>query len=125
MRGVEVETNARLAQNIGTAGDRLSFAGSLGYLDGKYLSFITNIPVPGSVPARSVPTDVAAHRKIQNTPKWTMSGTLDYNTPLAGGHLDANTTVSYRSASQQFEISTPFLDQPGYALWDANLIWRS
>jgi iron complex outermembrane receptor protein len=68
---------------------------------------------------------VSAFRKIQNTPKWTMSGTLDYSTPLAGGHLDANTTLSYRSASQQFEISTPFLDQPAYALWDANLIWRS
>ena len=92
--------------------------GSLGYLDGKYLQFITQIAGRG-------PVDVSANRKIQNTPKWTMSGTLDYNTPLAGGHLDANTTVAYRSASQQFEISVPFLDQPAYALWDANLIWRS
>ncbi|MFL6759243.1 TonB-dependent receptor [Sphingomonas sp.] len=125
MRGVEIETNARLAQDVATPGDRLSFAGSLGYLDGKYLSFITNLPVPGAVPARSVPTDVAAHRKLQNTPKWTLSGTMDYSTPLSSGHLDANTTVAYRSASQQFEISTPFLDQPGYALWDANIIWRS
>jgi iron complex outermembrane recepter protein len=117
MRGAEIEANARLAQNLATAGDRFSFAGSLGYLDGKYLTYIANIS--------NHPTDVAANRKIQNTPKWTLSGTLDYDAPAWGGHLDANTTVSYRSFSQQFEISTPFLDQPGYALWDANIIWRS
>ena len=116
MRGIEIETNARLGENLATQGDRFSFAGSLGYLDGKYLKYITNI---------GGPVDVAKNRKIQNTPKWTLSGTLDYDTPAWGGHLDMNTTVAYRSAAQQFEISTPFLDQPGYALWDANLIWRS
>jgi iron complex outermembrane receptor protein len=116
MRGIEIETNARLGENLATQGDRFSFAGSLGYLDGKYLKYITNI---------GGPVDVAKNRKIQNTPKWTLSGTLDYDTPAWGGHLDMNTTIAYRSAAQQFEISTPFLDQPGYALWDANLIWRS
>jgi iron complex outermembrane receptor protein len=118
MRGVEVEANARLAQDFATQGDRLTFAGSLGYLDGKYLQFITQIAGVG-------PVDVAGNRKIQNTPKWTMSGTLDYSTPAWGGNLDANTTVAYRSFSQQFEIASPFLDQPGYALWDANILWRS
>ena len=118
MRGVEIETNARLAQNFATPGDRLSFAGSLGYLDGKYLQFITQVAGKG-------PTDVSSSRKIQNTPKWTMSGTLDYDTPLAGGRLDANTTIAYRSAAQQFEFAIPYLDQPAYALWDANLVWRS
>jgi iron complex outermembrane receptor protein len=118
MRGVEIEANARLAQDLATKGDRFSFAGSLGYLDGKYLQYITQIAGVG-------PVDVANNRKIQNTPKWTLSGTLDYDTPAWGGHLDANTTVSYRSFSQQFELASPFLDQPGYALWDANLLWRS
>jgi iron complex outermembrane recepter protein len=118
MRGFEIETNARLAQDIGTPGDRFSFAGSLGYLDGKYLTYITQIAGRG-------PVDVANNRKIQNTPKWTASGTLDYSTPAWGGHLDANTTLAYRSSAQQFELATPFLDQPGYALWDANLVWRS
>ena len=55
----------------------------------------------------------------------TLSGSVDYDTPLAGGRLNANTTLSYRSASQQFEIKSPGLDQPGFALWDANLLWRS
>ena len=118
LRGAELEANARLAQDLATRGDRLSFAGSLGYLDGKYLKFITQVAGVG-------PTDVSSSRKIQNTPKWTMSGTLDYDTPAWGGHLDANTTLSYRSFARQFEYSIPYLDQPGYALWDANLVWRS
>jgi iron complex outermembrane receptor protein len=41
------------------------------------------------------------------------------------GRLNLNTTVSYRSKSQQFELRSPGLDQGGFALWDANLIWRS
>ncbi len=115
-RGVEVETHVRLAENMGTIGDRLSFAGSLGYLDAKYREFITNI---------GGPVDVADNREIQNTPKWTMSGSLDYETPLASGRLNANTTLSYRSKTQQFELATPGLDQKGFALLDANIVWRS
>ena len=76
-----------------------------------------------TIPAPQV--DLAAFRKIQNTPKWTLSGTLDYDTPMAGGRLDLNTTLSYRSSSQPFEVRSPGLDQPGFALWDANLVWRS
>ena len=117
-RGAELETNFRAAENIAAAGDRLNLSGTVGYLDAKYLQFITNIPGVG-------PVDVANDRKIQNTPKWTLSGSLDYDTPAFGGRLDLNTTVSYRSSSQQFEIHTPLLDQPGFALWDANLVWRS
>jgi iron complex outermembrane receptor protein len=115
-RGVELETNWRMAQDLAIAGDRLTWAGTLGYLDAKYLQFITNI---------GGPVDVANNRKIQNTPKWTLSGSLDYDTPAFGGRLDLNTTVSYRSKSQQFELRTPMLDQKGFALWDANIVWRS
>ena len=73
-----------------------------------------------------MPTDVADLREVQNTPKWTMSGTLDYLVPLGnGGDLSASTTLSYRSKTYQFESPSPFLDQPGYALMDANLVWTS
>ena len=116
-RGAELETNWRMASNLVNAGDRLSFAGTVGFLDAKYLQFITNIG--------GKPVDVAKFRKIQNTPKWTLSGSLDYETPMAGGRLDLNSTVSYRSKSQQFELATPLLDQKGFSLWDANLVWRS
>jgi len=117
-RGFEFEGNARLAEDMAVAGDRLNLAAMLGYLDAKYREFITNIPGLG-------PVDVADFRRIQNTPKWTASGSLDYSTPAWGGRLYANTTLSYRSKTQQFELRTPMLDQPGFALWDANLLWRS
>ena len=125
-RGVELETNARVANDLAVGGDRLNVAGTLGYLDAEYLEFLTVVTrnQQGQViPATEV--DVADFRKIQNTPKWTLSGSLDYDVPVAGGRLNANTTLSYRSKSQQFEIATPGLDQKGFALWDANLVWRS
>ena len=34
-----------------------------------------------------------------------------------------STTVSYRSKTQQFEYPSPYLDQKGYALWDASLVY--
>jgi iron complex outermembrane receptor protein len=125
-RGVELETNLRAAQDMMASGDRLNLAGTLGYLDAKYLSFLTvvNRNINGA-PITPVQVDVANFRKIQNTPKWTLSGSIDYDTPAFGGRLNLNSTLSYRSSSQQFELRSPGLDQPGFALWDANLVWRS
>jgi iron complex outermembrane receptor protein len=117
-RGAELETNLAVAEDFASAGDRLNMTGSVGYLDAKFLKYITNIPGQG-------PVDVADFRKVQNTPKWTLSGGLDYDTPAWGGRLNASTSVSYRSKSQQFELAIPELDQKGYALLDANLVWRS
>jgi iron complex outermembrane receptor protein len=117
-RGAELETNLALAEDLAAAGDRLNVTGSVGYLDAKFLEYITNIPGEG-------PVDVADFRKIQNTPKWTLSGGVDYDTPAMGGRLNANAQVSYRSKTQQFELAIPELDQKGYALLDANLVWRS
>ena len=115
-KGFEAEAVATLfrADN----GSRLNFAGTLGYLDAQYDQFITNVAGKG-------PVDVADFRRIQNTPKWTLSGTLDYSTPVAGGQLSASTTLSYRSKTYQFETPSPFLDQKGYALLDAHLTWTS
>jgi iron complex outermembrane receptor protein len=125
-RGVEVESNLRIAEDIAAVGDRFNFAGTLGYLDAKYREFFTMMTVDqngDTIPPTLI--NMAPFRHIQNTPKWTASGSLDYNTPAWGGRLDANTTLSYRSKSQQFETAIPGLDQKGFALWDANLVWRS
>jgi iron complex outermembrane receptor protein len=127
-KGIETEVLATLFRGAG--GSRLNFGGTLGYLDAQYDEFITNVanftetgaPAAGTA-AR--PVDVADFRRIQNTPKWTMSGTLDYLTQMAGGDLNASATLSYRSKTFQFETPSPFLDQPGYALLDANLVWTS
>jgi iron complex outermembrane receptor protein len=72
-----------------------------------------------------VPTDVAAFRNFQNTPKYTASATLDYNTPFAGGLLDLSSTVSHRSKTYQFEIPNPYLDQNGFTLVDANIVYTA
>ncbi|MGH6705470.1 MAG: TonB-dependent receptor [Sphingomicrobium sp.] len=111
IRGVEFEGDARLFGNPG--GSRMNFGWSLGYLDAKFKEYIG----AGNV-------DFADDRKIQNTPKWTASGTLRYATPLAGGDLFLQSTLSYRSKSQQFELRTPGLDQKGYSLLDASILYE-
>ncbi len=66
---------------------------------------------------------MADFREIQNTPKWTGSGTLDYTTPLGGGDLNLNTTLSYRSKTQQFEIPEPVSStRRAMRCWDASLV---
>ena len=125
-KGLEVETSLRAGENLLTAGDRFNISGTLGYLDAKFKEFLSIVAfAPDGTPVTPVEVNLADFRKVQNTPKWTLSGTLDYGTPLAGGRLDMNTTLSYRSSSQQFEIAIPFLDQRGFALLDANIVWRS
>ena len=110
IRGVELEGTARLFGNPGS--QRLNFGWSLGYLDADFKEYID---------ARGV--DVADNRRIQNTPKWTGSGTLAYTAPLYEGELNLSSTLSYRSKSQQFELRTPMLDQGGFALLDASAVY--
>ncbi|AXB75605.1 TonB-dependent receptor [Novosphingobium sp. P6W] len=116
-RGFELEANARLAQDMMAAGDRLSLSGSLGYINAKYKEYIANIG--------GVPTDVAANRDVQNTPKWTTSATLAYTAPVGEGDVSFSSTYSYRSKTHQFEIPNPYLDQKGYGLVDASLVYSA
>ncbi len=116
-QGLELEANAKLARDFAMAGDTLTFGYSLGYIDAKFLKYITNIA--------STPTDVSAFRNVQNTPKWTLSGSLAYDAPVGSGRINLNTTVSWRSKTFQFELPNPFIDQNGYGLWDASLVYRS
>jgi iron complex outermembrane receptor protein len=128
-QGVEVEANWAIAEDLATSGDRLNFVGSLGYLDAEYREFISAVnrrPDGTVIPAADiVPVDMADFRKVQNTPKWTLSGGFNYDTPLSSGRLNFNTNLSYRSKSQQFEIAAPGIDENGFALLDASLVWRS
>lgn len=114
-QGFEGEASLRAARDLATAGDRLTLSGTLGYIDAKFREYITLV--------NGAPTDVAEFREVQNTPKWTSSATLAYAAPIGTGSVDASTTWSYRSKTFQFEIPNPFLDQPGYSLFDANLVY--
>ncbi|MBB4837783.1 iron complex outermembrane receptor protein [Sphingomonas kyeonggiensis] len=112
IKGIELETNAVLARGFAGPGSSFFFNGALGYIDAKYKRFIGPTGV-----------DVSAVRVFQNTPDWTLAGTLGATLPVASGDLSATTTVSYRGLTHQFETASPFLDQPGYTLLDAHLVY--
>ena len=112
MWGTEVEANAILVRGFAGAGSNIYLNGTLGYIDPKYKTFIG-----------PTGTDVADARDFQNTPHWTTSGTLGTGLPVESGTLTASTTVSYRSLTHQFEYASPFLDQKGYTLLDANVVY--
>ena len=114
MKGVEFESTATLARDFAGSGSAITLGGTLGYIDAKYLRFID-----------AFNNDVANIRAIQNTPKWTGSATLGASFAAASGMINASSTLSFRSKTNQFEVPSPFLDQKGYSLWDANLVWTS
>ncbi|RYE04252.1 MAG: TonB-dependent receptor [Sphingomonadales bacterium] len=112
IKGIELETNAVLARGFAGPGSNFTFTGTLGYMDAKYKRFIGPTGV-----------DVSAVRVFQNTPKWNMSGTIGAALPMGDGNLNMSATASYRSLTHQFETASPFLDQPGYTLFDAHLTY--
>jgi iron complex outermembrane recepter protein len=109
LQGFEAEGRLRLGG--------LTLTGAVGYIDAKYLTYITNIA--------AVPTDVAAFRHVQNTPAWTGSASAAYSVPVGGGRVDLGAGISWKSKTFQFEVANPFLDQPAYALVDASLVYHS
>ena len=109
-QGFEAEANARI-------GGGFSLSGTLGYIDAKFLEYVSLI--------NGRATNVAQFRRVQNTPEFTSSATAAYTTPIGEGRIDASATWSYRSKTYQFEIPNPFIDQPGYSLFDANLVYRA
>ncbi len=113
IRGIEFEGSLNF-RDVGMTGGRLTLGVTAGYIDAAYRRFIDSRGV-----------DVASRRAFQNTPEFNGSATLGYSAPVARGELVASTTVSYRSRTQQFELANALLDQPGYALWDANLVWNA
>ena len=50
---------------------------------------------------------------------------VDHATPIGDGDLSFGTTLSYRSKTYQFEIPNPYIDQKGYALWDASIVYTA
>lgn len=109
-KGLELEANARFPGGFG-------LSGSLGYIDAQYDEYITNID--------DAPAEVAEFRVVQNTPELTGSITASYDTPVGAGDLYLATTLSYRSKTSQFEIPNPFLDQDGFALLDASVVYTA
>jgi len=110
--GWEFESNAVLNRGFAGPGSSITLASTAGYIHAKYRTFI------GPTGA-----DIANVRVFQNTPKWTLSETLGAVLPVTGGNINASATWSYRTLTHQFETASPFLDQAGYSLIDANLVY--
>ena len=125
--GVELEGRAILAQDTGVDGDSFIADFALGWIDAEYDEFITAVtdPVTGATSLQ----DVSDQRVIQNTPKWSTNLRLSYNRPTElfgnGGTLTVFGSWSYKSLTHQFEVANQFLDQPGYSLFDASIVWIS
>jgi len=114
MKGFEFEGRAKL---IDSDSGTLTLSGSLGYIDAKYLSYITNVA--------GTPTEVAQFRHVQNTPAWSGSASIDWSMPLADGKLNLSGGMSFKSKTYQFEIANPYLDQPAYQLFDASIVYHA
>ncbi len=112
--GIEYEGNLAIAEDTVVQGDTWNFNWAVGYLNGQYDQFINAFGV-----------DISDQAVIQNSPEWMASGTLAYNVPLAGGDLSVINTLAYRGSYSQFEIPNALLDQDGYTLWNASVVWNS
>ncbi|KAA5804754.1 TonB-dependent receptor [Alkalicaulis satelles] len=112
--GIEYEGFLGLAEDAFTSGDTLDLNWAIGYLNGEYDEFIDAFGV-----------DISDQAVIQNTPEWMASGTLNYTVPLSNGALSVINTLAYRGSYSQFEIPNPTLDQDGYTLWNASVVWNS
>jgi len=108
--GFEFEGTAR-------ASDHWLFGWSLGYLDAEYKEFID-----------ASGTNVADQAVFQNTPEWTASGMVTFETPMsifgAGGSFAVITSLSYRDKASQFEFPNDLLDQEAFTLWDLSVVWE-
>ncbi|GAB4121340.1 MAG: TonB-dependent receptor [Rhodothalassiaceae bacterium] len=118
IRGIELELQAQIAESLIASGDSFGARAAVGYIDAEFQEFIN-----------AFGQDIADLATFQNTPEWTANIALDYSTPLAlfgtPGRLSFLPLASYRSTTNQFEVSSNLLDQEGYVLFDLSIVWTS
>ncbi|WP_073974301.1 TonB-dependent receptor [Erythrobacter donghaensis] len=114
VNGIEFEGNALVGKDFAGEGSRLTVNWSLGIIDAKFNTFID-----------AFGNDVADQRVFQNTPDITAHMGFDLGLPLAGGIVDFIGLASLRSDASQFEVPNPFLDQDGFVLVDASIVYTS
>jgi iron complex outermembrane receptor protein len=114
VNGIEFEGNALVGKDFAGDGSRFSVNWSLGVLDAKFNTFID-----------AFGNDVADQRVFQNTPDITAHMGFNMGLPVASGMLDILGTASLRSDASQFEVPNRFLDQDGFVLVDASIVYTS
>ena len=110
--GLEIEARATVSPN-------LSVAAMASYINADFKRFLTFDLVTNQF------IDVADLRVFQNTPQFTFMVAPTFTHGLGGGTISFTPSVSYRSDYSQFEIPNPILDEDGYTLVDAALVWTS
>jgi len=114
VNGFEFEGRALVGRDFWGDGSRFNVNWALGYLDAEYNTFID-----------AFGNDVADQRVFQNTPEITFNAGFDLGVPVAEGIVDFIGSVSMRSDASQFETPNAFLDQDGFVLLDASIVYTS
>ena len=114
VNGIEFEGTALIGKDFAGEGSRFSINWSLGVLDAKFNTFID-----------AFGNDVADQRVFQNTPDITAHMGFNMGVPVASGMMDFIGLASLRSDASQFEVPNPFLDQDGFVLVDASVVYTA
>jgi len=114
VNGIEFEGKALVGKDFAGDGSRFSVNWSLGVLDAKFNTFID-----------AFGRDVADQRVFQNTPDVTAHMGFTMGLPVGGGMMDFIGLASLRSDASQFEVPNPFLDQDGFVLVDASIVYTT
>ncbi|MCZ8137375.1 MAG: TonB-dependent receptor [Porphyrobacter sp.] len=114
VNGLEFEGTALVGKDFAGEGSRFSINWSLGVLDAKFNTFID-----------AFGRDVADQRVFQNTPDITAHMGFNMGVPVASGMMDFIGLASLRSDASQFEVPNPFLDQDGFVLVDASVVYTA
>jgi len=112
VNGFEFEGSALVGRDFAGNGSRFLVNWSLGYLDAGFNTFIDAFGV-----------DVADQRVFQNTPDITGHMGFNLGIPTRSGMVDFLGSASLRSDASQFETPNPFLDQDGFVLVDASIVY--
>ncbi len=93
----------------------LRIEGGVGYLDAEYRD----------VDLRALDAGVSTDTKLQNAPKWTLSGSISYKAEFGNGSsVTPRVDWSYRSKVYNDAVNTPELVQPGYHMINAAVAYR-
>jgi iron complex outermembrane receptor protein len=109
--GIELEARANISDNF-------SIAAMFGYLNADFRRVITFDPISRQN------IDVSHIWDFQNSPEFTFSVAPTISHDMgSGGRISFTPSLSLRSDYQQFEVPNPLLDEDGYVLADAALVW--
>jgi len=114
VNGFEFEGSALVGRDFWGDGSRFNVNWALGYLDAEYNQFID-----------ALGNDVADQRVFQNTPEITFNAGFNLGVPVAEGMVDFFGSASMRSDASQFETPNALLDQDGFVLLDASIVYTS